>query len=272
MRKMGDRGQSMGDPARASISVEELNALISQNEANEAELKKLRQVVVHLTKVSAIGTTAAMLVHELAQPITGASNYLAACRRLLSKGEETTEALQVQEGLKAAEECLARASDIMGSVRERASGKVFKARPVELRSIVDDVLRLYGTGWDFLFKINIAPSAARVLGDKVQLAQVISNLIRNAADATEGQAVRSIALTAFLNEDNMVEVRVSDNGPGIPDALKSEIFSPFASAKADGIGVGLSICRAIIEQHSGRIWAETAPLKTQLCFTLLPAG
>jgi two-component system sensor kinase FixL len=109
------------------------------------------------------------------------------------------------------------------------------------------------------------------MGDRIQLAQVVSNLIRNAADATAGQVVRSLRLTASLNDDNMVEVRIKDNGAGIPSHLMGKLFTPFTSSKAEGLGVGLSICRTIVEQHQGRIWAETLPLGTVFCFTLIPA-
>lgn len=237
----------------------------------EAEVRRLRQVIVHLTKASAIGTTAAMLVHELAQPITAASNYLAAAQRLLAGGKPAAGEGALQ-ALRFAQECLLRTADVMENVKATAASKAFRPRPVDLRVVVEDLVRLYGTGWDFPVKVRIAPAAGRVMGDPVQLAQVISNLIRNAADATAGQTVRSLHLIARVTDENMVEVRVKDNGPGIPADLKDRLFSPFSSTKADGLGVGLSICRTIIERHGGRIWAENPPLGTELCFTVPPAS
>jgi two-component system sensor kinase FixL len=160
----------------------------------------------------------------------------------------------------------------MESVKSAAASKAFRARPVALQVIIDDVMRLYGPGLNFPVGIEIAQSAARVMGDRVQLAQVFSNLIRNAAEATEGQSVRSLRLTAAIDDDNMVEVRLADNGPGLPPHLKEKLFSPFISTKAEGLGVGLSICRTIVEQHKGRIWAEALPVGTVFCFTLVRAG
>lgn len=236
----------------------------------EAEVTQLRQVLVHLTRLSAIGTTAAMLVHELAQPVTAASNYLSATQRLLATGNSVSNE-RVRDGVQLAQECLARAADLMRSVKEAAASKAFRARPIALRAVIDDVMRLYAVGLNFPVRIEIAPAAARIMGDPIQLAQVFSNLIRNAADATEGQALRSLRITASINDDDMVEVRVRDNGQGLSPLLKEKLFSPFVSTKAEGLGVGLSICRTIVEQHKGRIWAESLPLGTIFCFTLVAA-
>jgi len=239
-------------------------------EALEIEVKQLRKVLTHLTRLSAIGTTAAMLVHELAQPVTAASNYLAATQRLLAM--QNPESVQrVREGVQLAQECLARAAELMGSVKDAAASKAYRPRPVSLKVIIGDVMRLYAVGLKFPVKIEIAPSAARVFGDRVQLAQVLSNLIRNAAEVTEGQSVRSLAVTAAKNDQKMVEVCITDNGGGLPPELKKKLFSPFNSTKAEGLGVGLSICRAIIEQHGGQIWAKSLPVGTAFCFTLAAA-
>jgi two-component system sensor kinase FixL len=211
-----------------------------------------------------------MLVHELAQPVAAASNYLAGTQRLLADEKPQSRA-RAREGVQLAQECLARAAELMASVQEAAARKAFRMRPVSLKVVIDDVLRLYSVGLNFPVQIEIAAGAARVMGDRVHLAQVLSNLIRNAAEAIEGQAVRSLRITASLNSDNMVEVHVIDNGQGFSPELQEKLFAPFTSTKADGLGVGLSICRAIIEQHKGRIWAGRLPGGTALCFTLISA-
>ncbi|WP_158266236.1 sensor histidine kinase [Allosphingosinicella deserti] len=235
----------------------------------EAEVQKLRQTIVHLGRVSAMGTTAAMVVHELAQPLTAAYNYLAVARRSLPD-ERCAEIEQLAKAVELAELCLVQVSDVIRSVRGAASTHAVAHHAVDLRTIVDDVLRLYGAAWDFTLGIEIMPWAALVVGDPIQLGQVLQNLIRNAADATAGQADRSLTMNADIVR-GMVEVRIEDNGPGIPDSHKADLFSPFNSTKADGLGVGLSICRTIVENHKGRIWMERLPAGTAFCFTLLPA-
>jgi two-component system sensor kinase FixL len=238
-----------------------------QNEDNEAELQKLRQVVVHLTKLSAIGTTAAMIVHEVAQPVTAATNYLAAAQRLLTEQKPKTEELAL-EAVELAQECLLRTAEIMRNVKEAAATKAFQARSLDLHTVVADIVKLYSETWGLTPRVTLSTSACRVLGDPIQLAQVLSNLIRNAMEATEGQSERSLSVCSRLADDGMVEIRVEDNGPGIAPQIREKLFSPFSSTKPEGMGVGLSICRAIVEQHQGRIWAETLANGTALCFTL----
>nr|WP_299855598.1 ATP-binding protein [Sphingomonas bacterium] len=110
------------------------------------------------------------------------------------------------------------------------------------------------------------------MGDRVQLGQVLSNLIRNAIEATDGQAVRALKIGSRLAPDGLVEIRVEDNGPGISDKMQGLLFSAFSSTKIDGVGVGLSICRTIVEQHRGSIWAVALPEGTAFCFTVPASG
>ena len=236
-------------------------------EDNETELQKLRQVVVHLTKLSAIGTTAAMIVHEVAQPVTAATNYLAAAQRLLSDEKPETHDLAL-EAVELAQESLLRTAEIMRNIKEAAANKAFKATALDLHVVVADVMKLYSATWGLTPRVTLATSACRVLGDPIQLAQVLSNLIRNAMEATEGQSERSLSICSRGTGNGMVEVRVEDNGPGVPPIVGSKLFSAFSSSKPEGLGVGLSICRAIIEQHEGRIWAKALPGGTAFCFTL----
>jgi two-component system sensor kinase FixL len=238
-----------------------------RTEDNEAELQKLRQVVVHLTKLSAIGTTAAMIVHEVAQPVTAATNYLAAAQRLLSEQKPKTKE-QALEAVELAQECLLRTAEIMRNVKEAATTKAFHARSLDLHVVVADVVKLYSQTWGLTPRVTLSTSACQVLADPIQVAQVLSNLIRNAMEATEGQAERSLSVCSRPASDGTVEIRVEDNGPGISSRIAEKLFSPFSSTKPDGMGVGLSICRAIVEQHQGRIWTEPLAHGTAFCFTL----
>jgi len=113
-----------------------------------------------------------------------------------------------------------------------------------------------------------------VLGDKIQIQQVLLNLLRNAAEAIVDQESREIGLLTAVRDDN-VQISVVDNGPGLPDEVKAKLFQPFISTKKTGMGVGLSICHTIIAAHDGRLWSEPNPEGgTIFRFTLLtaPAG
>lgn len=236
-------------------------------EDKEAELQKLRQVVVHLTRLSAIGTTAAMIVHEIAQPITAATNYLAAAKRMLTKSKPISEekALHVVE---LAEDCLLRSAEIMHNIKNAAANKAFRPKALDLHVVVAKVMQIYSASWSLTPEIRLSSSACWVTGDKIQLSQVLANLIKNAMEASEGQSERRLTVSSRLKDDETVEIRVQDNGPGIPEPMRQKLFSAFSSTKPEGLGVGLAICRAIIEQHQGRIWAEDLPDGTAFCFTL----
>jgi two-component system sensor kinase FixL len=109
------------------------------------------------------------------------------------------------------------------------------------------------------FESRVQPEAAQVAADRVQIQQVLFNLLRNAMEAMEHSARRQIVVSAAPSGTGMVEVSVTDTGPGLPAAIRANLFHPFVTTKASGMGVGLSICRSIVESHGGRLWAEDNP-------------
>jgi two-component system sensor kinase FixL len=106
---------------------------------------------------------------------------------------------------------------------------------------------------------NLDPAVTRVLVDRVQIQQVLLNLIRNAVEAMEGCERRDLLISTAAVSDEEVELAVTDSGVGISDEIAERLFEPFNSTKAQGLGVGLSICRTIVEAHGGRLWAEPGP-------------
>lgn len=149
-----------------------------------------------------------------------------------------------------------------------AVNKAFRAKPMHLHVVIADVMKMFADPWGPTPSVALSTNACWVLGDHIQLAQVLSNLVRNGMEATEGQTERRISATSHLRNDSTVEIRVEDNGPGIPPPILSKLFSPFSGSKADGLGVGLSICKAIIERHGGKIWPERLDGGTALCFSV----
>lgn len=163
---------------------------------------------------------------------------------------------------------MTRTGQVMKSVKEAADGGTFDPCPQDLDHIVTEVMRMFQVEATIVPVIDIPSTASWVTGDDIRLGQVVSNLVRNAMEASEGQSVRVLRISSLATDGNFVEVRIEDNGPGISEEMKGKLFSPFASTKAGGAGVGLSICRAIIEQHHGRIWAEALPIGSAFCFTV----
>jgi two-component system sensor kinase FixL len=233
----------------------------------EARAEGLQQQVDDLSAVAVIRTTTNMIVHEVTQPVTAAANYLAVAERLLSH-DDTASTEYALEAVKQAQLCLVRTGDVMGSVKDVAARKPFDPQPLELAEIVGDVMQMFTDRSDITPVIEISPTAGHAMGDAVQIGQVLSNLVRNAMEATEGQSTRHLRITSRRSDDAFIEVRVEDNGPGVSRQRKRRLFTAFASTKAKGSGIGLSICRTIIKQHRGRIWADALPDGTALCFTL----
>jgi C4-dicarboxylate-specific signal transduction histidine kinase len=226
-----------------------------QNISARKMLDLLQTHVAHLSRIEAMNAMAATLAHELNQPLTAASNYLVGSRRRL---QADAGAKEVEQGMIAAEQQVHLAADIIRRVREMVANPPKAVAAVPVSKIVDDAIALLSVPTAFpALRVNkeIAADARMVKGDRIQIQQVMINLIRNACDATRGEADPEIVISSRRGEGGTVTVSVADNGPGFsqPDGAR---FSPFATTKASGLGLGLSISRTIIESHGGRIWTE----------------
>jgi two-component system, LuxR family, sensor kinase FixL len=238
-----------------------------QNISARKLLDLLQTHVAHLSRLEAMNAMAATLAHELNQPLTAASNYLVGSRRRLKTGAPE----EIEQGMMAAEQQVHLAADIIRRVREMVSNPPKAVAAVALSRIADDSIALLAvaTAYPALsVRKSIAAEAKMVKGDRIQIQQVMVNLIRNACDATRGLAHPEIVISSRRTDPATVTVSVSDNGPGFsqPDGAR---FSPFATTKASGLGLGLSISRTIIESHGGRIWTEDREGEgARVCFTL----
>jgi len=240
-----------------------------QNISARSLLDRLQSQVAHLSRVEAMNAMAATLAHELNQPLTAASNYLAGTRRRLGSGEAAPG--EITHGMLAAEQQVHLAANIIRRVREMVVKQPKSAGTVSLSRVIDNATTLLSVATAYpglVVRKEIAADARTVRGDKIQIQQVMLNLIRNACDATLGRAAPEIVLTSARRADGGIVVSVCDNGPGFsqPDGAR---FSPFASTKESGLGLGLSISRTIVESHGGRIWTEDRKGGgAQVCFTL----
>lgn len=246
------------------VSPESHDGPLDECETRVAELKEL---VVHLSALGGDVPSAAEIVHEVAQPVTAAANYLAAAEHLLS-GEDAGAKGRGLTAVRHAQQCLVRTADVMASMKEATDVKPFDPSLQDLGLIVADAMQMFEFDDTIRPSIEIAPGAAQVMADGGQLVQVVSNLVRNALEATEGQAVRRLRVVSRRLDRNRVEVCIEDNGPGIAEEMRGLLFSSFTSTKDDGAGVGLSICRAIIERHHGCIWADPLAEGTAFCFVV----
>lgn len=231
--------------------------LTAEQEA-ELRLKELQSELIHVSRVSAMGTMASTLAHELNQPLTAIANYMEAACELLDRRDRTNEEFVREAVEEAAKEAL-RAGQIVRRLRDFvARGEV--AQHIEnLPAMIEDASRLALAGArerGVRAFFNLDPKANDAFVDRVQIQQVLVNLIRNGVDAIADRAVRDITVSTACEPNGMIRVSVADTGGGLDPALAPQLFQAFASTKESGMGLGLSICRTIVEAHGGRIWAE----------------
>ncbi|MFN3944966.1 MAG: PAS domain-containing protein [Allosphingosinicella sp.] len=266
-----DRGFIIRDDGGRAIRAVGALADLTDRRRAEAEIGRMQAELVHVSRVSAMGTMASTLAHELNQPLTAVANYVRGAQRMLDRMPGGNEALR--EALEATEAGALRAGQIVRRLRELVSrGSVTFAiedlgRIMEeagILAFVDE--HLHGIS----HRIDIEPEARFVRADRIQVQQVLINLVRNAVQAMQDGPVRHIEITAALAATgDMVEVRVADTGSGIASEHLESLFSQFMTTKREGMGIGLPISRTIIEAHGGRIWAENRTGGGAVfCFTL----
>ena len=231
---------------------------VTERQQTQARLQELQSELVHVSRLTAMGEMASTLAHELNQPLAAISNYMKGCRRLLDQGNP--ELLpKVRDALDKGSEQAVRAGQIIRRLRDFVSRGETEKRVEPVSRLIDEAsaLALVGAAQQgIVTRMNLDPRASFVLADRVQVQQVLVNLLRNAADAMQDAARRELVLATTLQEDGQVEISVADTGPGISDEVADRLFQPFVTTKATGMGVGLSISRTIVESHGGRLWVE----------------
>jgi two-component system sensor kinase FixL len=233
---------------------------LTERQDAESRLQELQSELVHVSRLTALGEMASALAHELNQPLAAISNYVTGSRALLAR--PGSDPAKVDDALERASEQALRAGQIIRRLRDFVARGETERRVESLPRLLHDAsaLALVGArehGIDIRFAID--PAASLVLADKVQIQQVVLNLIRNAMDAMEECSRRELRIGSRALEGGMAEVSVADTGPGISAEVAGQLFQPFVTTKADGMGIGLSISRTIVESHGGRLWAEPAP-------------
>lgn len=221
------------------------------------ELKQLQNELIHISRVSAMGTMASTLAHELNQPLTAIANYLGGCQYILDQPELDQEEMRRAVGL--AHESAERAGEVIRRIRLMVTkGEVIK-EPVALSAIVDEALAL-GTMGVRKGQVDVVVNVDRglqVIADVVQIQQVVMNLIRNAIDAMSESPRRELTIVA-CQIDGKVRIEICDTGKGVPASDRDRLFEAFFTTKKNGLGIGLVISRTIVEAHGGRIWADEA--------------
>jgi two-component system sensor kinase FixL len=216
-----------------------------------------------------MGMMAATIAHELNQPLAAIANYTAALKRIVA-GPQFSPAM-VDDILEKIAKQRQRASQIVDRMRNQVARGTLERRPENLEEVIAEALELAsstvqkaGAHTSMEATAPIAP----VFIDRVQIQQVIINLVRNAVEAMEHSSVRRVRINSVASPDGL-RVDIADTGPGLPEDIASRLFEPFVTNKNSGMGLGLSICKDIIESHGGRLWAEpNVPQGTVFSFVL----
>ena len=236
---------------------------ISEEKAAQEKVQSLQTDLIHVSRVSAMGTMASTLAHELNQPLTAISSWMAAARRLARK---TGIAPELSQCLDAAGESALRAGEIIRRVRRMSAKSPPHQAELDIEPLVMEAAALATAGHpEIAVSYDLIPSVA-VTADRIQIQQVMMNLIRNACEAGAGKPL-GIEIAAARSEAHL-EISVSDTGPGIPNDILPRIFESFLSDKPNGLGIGLSISRTIVEAHGGQIGARNTPGGASVSFTL----
>ena len=234
---------------------------LTERQKTEARLQELQSELVHMSRLTAMGEMATTLAHELNQPLSAIANYMKGLRRLLETSSDAR-AGTMQEALDKAAEQAIRAGEIIRRLRDFVARGESERLVESLSKLIEEASALALVGakeQGIRVRFDLDPGAELVLADKVQIQQVLLNLMRNAMEAMGETERRELVLATACTGDDMVTVRVSDTGPGIADEISRQLFQPFFTTKRHGMGVGLSISRTIIEGHGGQIGVEPTP-------------
>jgi two-component system sensor kinase FixL len=250
---------------------------LTERQRTQERMETLQSELIHVARVSAMGTMASTLAHELNQPITAIANYVEAVRHQLA-APDPDDLPMLREALEETAKETLRAGHIVRRLRDFiARGDVEKT--IEpLPALINEAaaLGLMGArekGIEPQFDLD--PYASPVLVDKIQIQQVLINLIRNACEAMSESDERRLTVTSKLDEQpGFVRIIVADTGPGVAPDVAAQLFTAFVSTKSEGMGLGLSICRTIVEANGGRIWMQPRAKGggAEFHFTLMRAG
>jgi two-component system, LuxR family, sensor kinase FixL len=234
---------------------------LTERQATECQLEELQSELARLSRLTAMGEMASTLAHEINQPLSAIANYLQGCGRLI-EGIEHPNAQKIHDALAETTHQTLRAGQIIRRLREFVARGEMERRSESINKLIEEAsaLALVGAkeqGVKTVFRFDTR--AGPVLVEKVQIQQVLLNLIRNAIEAMHGCAQKELVVETVLLDEGMVEVRVSDTGRGFAEEILSRLFQPFVTTKPTGMGVGLSISKRIVEAHGGEMWAEPNP-------------
>ncbi|MDB4444515.1 PAS domain S-box protein, partial [bacterium] len=248
------------------------NRDITELKRTEQEASENREALARLDRTVTLGQLAGSIAHELNQPLTGILSNAQAGEMLLKQGDRNS--TEIDEILTDIIADSKRSGDILRNLRDLFSRQKSELKPLGVNGTVKETLRLLRSEFvirGLNIRLDLSDGLPDVMGNRIQLQQVLINLINNARQSMQqsAKADRSISIITSRGNESEVQVHVEDAGPGIDQEQIEGIFDPLTTLKPDGLGMGLSICRSIVQAHGGRIWAENRPAGgARISFTL----
>lgn len=256
----------LGEDGQVKLAVLVVRDVTEQMRA-QTELATLQRELIHVSRVSALGTMAGSLAHELNQPLAAIANFAAAAAMLLDAAPDGA-----REALRKVSSEAVRAGEIIHRLRRFITKGEIEQKPESLLAIVREAVAIAqadAAARGVQIKLKLEPEADLVVGDRVQLQQVVFNLVRNAIEAMADSAQREITIASRPLGEN-IEFLVADHGPGLAPEVADRLFEPFFTTKESGMGIGLAICRSIVRAHGGDMRAEPRPTGGAVFILTLP--
>lgn len=230
---------------------------VTERKAAQSAVHRLQTELIQISRLSAMGTVASTLAHELNQPLSAAANWMTGSQRLLDRGPEFIP--QASEGLSQARSSIEKAGEIIKRVRKMVASGEATTHKEDLRSVVDEAVMLTSELAQHAgVSCKVQVPKIYIEADRIQLQQVLLNLIRNGIEAMGASARKELKVSA-RKVQGCAEVSVADTGPGLAPDIRDQLFTPYLSTKEGGLGLGLSVCRTIVEAHQGKMWVDENP-------------
>ncbi|MGK7870525.1 sensor histidine kinase [Falsiroseomonas sp. E2-1-a20] len=253
--RLGPDGQALA-VVQASTDVTALRQAEAQLRDTQAELR-------HIARLNDMGTLASALAHEISQPLTASASFTEAALRLLESDTPLPRRLRAaREAMREAADQAVHAGEIVRRLRDFIGGTDGERIVTDLNVLVRDAASLALGGVrqrGIALRLDLAPEPLPALVDAVQIRQVVVNLVRNAIEAMEDRPRRDLLVRVGRSGEGLLSVAVIDSGGGLPEEIRKRLFEAFVTTKREGMGVGLSICRAIVEEHGGRLACAPNP-------------